>query len=227
MDHENIDLFQRLHHLPLFLGMSNDELELIMTKTKLLFKKEKTDSVIARAGDTCGMLCFLTTGEVSVTTYSDDFDYNITEFLHSPLLLQPECAFGVNQRFTHTYKAITTCNLIIIQKEEVMRLVDYSLIFRINLMNLVSTALQKSNQRLWRKLPKNLYERVIRFMTDRMVYPAGRKIINIKMERLAKECNDTRINISNVLHQLQDEKLVKLGRQRIEILSAEALSQQL
>lgn len=227
MNHENIEIFQRLYHLPLFLGMSNDELEHIMTKTKLLFKKEEPENVIAHVGDTCGKLWFLTTGEVSATTYSDDFDYSITEFLHSPLLLQPECAFGVNQRFTHTYKAITTCNLIIIHKEEVMRLADYSLIFRINLMNLVSTALQKSNQKLWRKQPRNLHERVIRFMTDRMIYPAGRKILNIKMERLAKECNDTRINISKVLHDLQNEKLVKLGRQRIEILSAEDLSRKI
>lgn len=223
MNHENIDIFKTLHVLPLFLGMSNDELENIMTKTKLLFKKVEAEHTIVRAGDNSGKLWILTSGDISVTTSSDDYGYTMTEFLHGPLILQPECAFGVGQRFTRTYKAQTACSLIIIQKEEVMRLADFSLIFRINLVNLISTALQKSSGKYWRRAPQSLQERITRFLTDRMTYPAGNKQVKIKMTRLASELNDTRLNISIVLHRMQDDGLVRLGRGRIDIPMAEKL----
>ena len=71
-------------------------------------------------------------------------------------VLQPECAFGLRQRFTRTYKALTTCNLISIDKNETQRLTPASLIVRLNRMNRLATRRQPGGRTACWPTPANL-----------------------------------------------------------------------
>jgi diadenylate cyclase len=68
-----------------------------------------------------------------------------------------------------------------------------------------------------------LRDRLIRFLTQHCVYPAGPKTFYVLMERLAEELNDSRLNVSRVLNQLQYEGLVELHRGRVVIHQLERL----
>jgi len=67
-------------------------------------------------------------------------------------------------------------------------------------------------------------EEMLRLLED---YPAGTKTFFILMERLAQELNDSRLNVSRVLNQLQYEGLVELHRGRVVIPQLERLMQAL
>ena len=66
-------------------------------------------------------------------------------------------------------------------------------------------------------------ERIIRFFTDHVVYPAGPKEVHILMTQLARQVFDTRLNVSRVLNALQERELVRLQRAVIVIPSLEQL----
>ena len=91
------------------------------------------------------------------------------------------------------------------------------------MVNLFATQTQKLLMQPWRRCPQSLRERVIRFFVQHCTYPAGHKTFCILMERLAEELNDSRLNVSRVLNQLQEERLLELHRGRIEIPQLEHL----
>ena len=68
-------------------------------------------------------------------------------------------------------------------------------------------------------------ERIIRFIANQAERPTGEKILKIKMEDLARICNETRMNISKVLNSLQNSGLVELHRGEIVVPQLELLTE--
>lgn len=220
-----IRLYSKLSQLPLFLGMSRDEMDQVVGQTKFNFRKVEAGTTFIHEGEACGQFVFLVDGTAEATTFADDRSYSVLEQTSAPTMLQPERAFGVNQRFMSTYRAIGQCNLILLDKNETQRLADSSFIFRLNLINLLSTALQKSHRQPWRHCPLPLEERIVRFFAVHCLHPAGQKVFRIKMQTLANELNDNRLHISQCLNALADAGLLRLQRGTIIIPAIERLLQ--
>ncbi len=221
---ENFRLYNKLITLPLFVGMSKDELKEIVTQTKFDFLKAESGHIIVREDEKSGQLLLLVSGEIELSSHADDKGYAVYEYLKAPCTLQPERTFGLTQRYSSTVTAMTTCNLICINKSETLRLTDVSLIFRLNLLNTISTALQKQKRPIWASVPQNPEQRIVRFFLSHCIHPAGRKIFKIKMERLAEELNDSRLHISETLNAMATRGLIILSRGKIEIPSIERLT---
>jgi Mn-dependent DtxR family transcriptional regulator len=86
--------------------------------------------------------------------------------------------------------------------------------------------IQKQERQLLRKFPESLESRIIRFVSDRCLRPAGKKIINIKMTQLAKEINDSRLDVSKALNRMEKMGLVELRRGYIYINKIETAMMQ-
>ena len=109
-------LYDTLLALPLFLGMSRNDLRKAAGMTKFDFQKMQKGNLIVQEGDRCQHLFFLLTGDIDVITEADDHGYRIEEDITAPEIFQPERIFGLNQRFTHTYLAQNDCSLMRIEK---------------------------------------------------------------------------------------------------------------
>jgi len=216
-------LYEKLLNLPLFLGMSRNELLEIAGHTKFDFQKAETGLTIVKEGEPCHRLFFLLTGELNVITEADDHGYKVVEDIKAPEVFQLEHIFGFDQHFTHTYVTKEKCSLMSISKKEMLRLSDKNEIFRINLLNIISTQTQKNYRRIFKVPPRNLCEHIIRFFESHSIRPAGEKLFHIKMTRLATELNVKRLYVSNALNELQDQGLITLHRGRIHIPSLEKL----
>ena len=203
--------------------MSHDDLELVAGHTRFGFVKLQEGRRVVADGDACTELVFLIGGAVRVTTASADHAYSVEEHIQAPYLLQPEAIFGYQQRYTHTFTAERAVSLITIDKAEVLRLSEDFLVFRLNLLGLFATQAQKLAAQPWRRHPETLQQRIVRFFVHHSLYPAGPKTFRILMNRLADELNDSRLDISRVLNNMQAAGLLTLHRGRIEIPSLERL----
>lgn len=105
-----------LASLPLFIGMSQKELESIMTQTRIDFNKVDADTVIVRRNQKCGKLVIAISGELLCETCSDDNAYKIEEEISAPMILQPVSIFGKYQVFTKTITAVTQTNTITLRE---------------------------------------------------------------------------------------------------------------
>ena len=218
-----LQIYDRLLQFPLFQGMSRDDLEIVAGHTRFGFQKVTAGRQIIHAGDPCTHLYFLINGSLRVETFSDDSRYSVTEQMSSPYILQQESIFGYYQRYTHNFYALTDANFLTLDKEEVVRLSEDFLVFRLNLMNHLATQSQKLIQMQWRRSPLSLRERIVRFFFQHTLYPAGPKTFHILMERLAEEVNDSRLNVSRALNRMQESGVIELHRGRIEIPQLERL----
>ena len=218
-----LQIYDRLLQFPLFQGMSRDDLEIVAGHTRFGFQKVTAGRQIIHAGDPCTHLYFLINGTLKIETFSDDSRYSVIEQMSSPYILQQESIFGYYQRYTHNFYALTDANFLTLDKEEVVRLSEDFLVFRLNLMNHLATQTQKLIQAQWRRNPLSLRERIVRFLFQHTLYPAGPKTFHILMERLAEEVCDSRLNVSRTLNRMQAAGIIELHRGRIEIPQLERL----
>ncbi len=216
-------LFDKLLTLPLFLGMSKPDLTYIVERAKMDFVKFPTKKIIAKADSACKKMILLLDGTVTATTVSADHTYSITETLSAPLQIQPERFFGTDMRYSTTYRAASACNAICLTKYEITRLYNNNEVFRMNLINSFAVRLQKHENRLWASHHQTLRKRIVRFITTHCSYPAGEKVIKITMNDLAKELNDSRLNISRELNRLNEENLIELKKGIIFVPALEKL----
>ena len=156
--------------------------------------------------------------------YADDHGYSIEENVAAPYTLQPECMFGLQLHYTRTFIATTTCDIVEIDKDDLMRISDEFIIFRMNLVNYISALSQKTTRKLWHPIPADAHDRIVHFIKTHCSSPTGPKTMRIKMTRLAQETGLGRRAVSEILNTMQDENLLTFSRGIIEINHIEALT---
>lgn len=217
-------MFDTLLQLPLFQGMTLDDLTMIVEKTKMHFEKRKQGELIEQAGTTCDHFTFILKGDVEVTTVSPDGLFAFTEYVSSPYLIEPQSLFGLYTTFVSTVKAVGEVATVRIDKPTIARVLFNYEIFRLNYQNIISGRAQSMHRRLWVTPVGNLRERMTQFFLVHMERVQGKKVVKVKMENLAQILNETRLNVSKVLNQMQDEGLLSLHRGEIEIHEASLLA---
>lgn len=210
-------LYDKLLQFPLFQGLGYTDLKQIVAHTKFDFKKFASGETIVCDGDNCKHLYMLTDGTFEISATASANRYTVKETSKAPAMFQIEHLFGLHQQFSCHYKALSACSLIIIDKNELMWLAETFMVFRMNLLNILTTQVQKTEKRIWSQAPDNTEGLIIQFLVDRCRIPTGPKQFFILMNQLAKELNDSRLNISNALNHLQQLDYIKLHRGRIEI----------
>lgn len=218
-----MEIYDRLLQFTLFQGMSHADLMQVAGHTKFNFSKLAAGKKLVKEGDDCHHLVFVTNGTLRTETVSDDHSCRVTESISAPYILQPERLFGITQRYSSSFTAETPCSLISIDKQEVLLLLETQLVFRLNMLNLLAAESQRLRHHAWRTAPRTLPERIKRFFFSRCLYPAGPKTFHILMQQMAKELNDSRLDISVALNKMQAEGLLTLHRGRIEIPMLERL----
>lgn len=221
---QNIALVSTLLQTPLFLGMTQYDMQEIVGLMKFGFSKHAEDELIVKEYDECKSLYFLLNGTLAMTTSSADGSYTITEVLHAPQILQPERLFGLKQRFSAEYRAVTPCNMMYLGKSDVQVMFHAYEVFRINLVNAIATLLQRQEEKPWAFVGNSLRSRIYDFMRIHCHYPAGEKHIKIKMVDLARIMNETRLTISHELRRMEEEGLITLSRGMIHVPALERLS---
>lgn len=211
-------IINRLLELPLFLGMSNADLGEIVAHTRFDFHKVPAGRTIVAEGDVCNGLNFVTDGTVIATVRADDGSYSLHEELKAPCVVQPHRLFGMTQRHSRTFTAATSCNVLFLSKPQLLQLIDNFEVFRINLLNTVTTQSQRQEHLPLRQPAATIRDKVLRFITDRSLYPVGKKKLEIKMEVLAHLIGESRRNLSVELHLMERDGIISLNRGVISMM---------
>jgi len=216
-------MFNTLLKLPLFQGLSQEDFTNILGRVKLHFIKYKAGDTIAESNTPCTDLVFLLSGEVDAQTTPENELFTYIETIKTPYLIEPEALFGMNPHFKATYVAKTAVSIMTVSKMLVLKeLLKYD-VFRLNYVNSVSNRAQSMYSRLWKTPTSGTIRKVIYFFLVYAEKLEGEKTIIIKMEDLAEILDDTRLNVSRVLNDLQSQGLLELRRKMIYIPELEKL----
>lgn len=218
-----MQIYDKLLGLPLFQGMSSSDLQDVVTRVKFGFNKYSRNTVVVDEGDPCTGILFLLDGDVEMTTTSADHSFSITEFPVLPHAIEPERVFGLQQRYSQKYITKTQCNAMIVGKDDIVSLASEFMVFRLNLLNILSTNSQRLSRQIWKHTPAHTESRIVEFLRAHSSIPSGKKIVHTKMQQLAYELNESRIDVSVALNKLHDEGKIVLQRGIITVPKLEIL----
>ena len=217
-------MYDNLLLLPLFQGLSKNDFTTILEKVRFHFLTYQEGEIFIRQGEACQQLCFLLSGKTIVRTTVEEHAYTLSETLEVPTIIEPHSLFGMQPKYTATYQAKTQVKLLTIDKSYIFSELHKHEIFRLNILNILSNRAQTAYQKLWNTHIGTLNEKVINFIALRSQRPSGEKTLQITMEDWAGLINETRINLSRLLNELQDQGLVQLKRKEFYIPDFEKLT---
>ena len=216
-------IYAKLLRLAFFQGIDRDELEAMASKIRFDFQKYDEGAWIARENDRCATLTLVMTGSVEAEAISADHSYSLREQIDAPCAIEPERIFGLRQHLARGYRATTPCNVLRLQKDDVLRLCAQSLVFELNVLNTISTSAQRAGSAFWRTPPTTIPRKIATFVAHRSLRPAGPKTLSIRLTDLGSAIGESRLNVSRSLHGLEAQGLVALARQTIIIHRLEQL----
>lgn len=219
-------IFETLLELPFFQGMGRSDMTMIMNSLPLKPQNVSANKGIVMQNENCQQLIFILKGTLRIVTEAEHHLFTVSERIQGPAVIQPEALFGIYPHYRSTYQAQTEVTLIRIPKHSALQIIASYDIFRLNVLNYLSTIIFKKHRPCWNILPdESLEQRIVRFILQHIQYPAGEKTLHIRMLDLAGILNDTRINVSQSLNRMQKEGKLILKRKEIIIPNIEKLSE--
>lgn len=212
-----------IKHLPLFIGLSNKELDEISRQVSFTMHHHKKGSVIVRSGKACTTLVTIINGQTECETISDDNSYRLEETIQAIYVIEPDKLFGLEQRYRSSFRALTPCETLEISKDNLHELIGKYLIVRLNYLNIICRNAQKLEHNPWKAQSQDLKKIIAAFIKNRVHHPAGSKRLYIKMTDLAKELNTSRWAVSIALNEMAEEERIILKRGIIEIPALQLL----
>ena len=214
MEHTMFDMLMRL---PLFQGMSRSELFEVIEQAIFNFRKVSDDKVVVEQGEQCQKLIFLMSGELVGETRISEAHLAFSETFTPYSVIEPHSLFGKNPTYKATYKARGEVSLLSIDKRYVHTLLSSYEVFRINYLNILGSRIENQYARLWNIGQQELEGKMARFIYNLCTTPQGPKVLNTKMEDLARLLDETRLNVSHILNKWQTEGLITMRRKEFVV----------
>lgn len=119
-----LNLYDKLREIPLFQGLTSDNLMQIIGQTKFSFKKFGKNEIIKKEGEKCNNIAILLSGDVKVVAHADDHSYSIEEHIKAPCILQIEHFMGLSPHYTRTFTSVDESDTVEICQSDLMHISD-------------------------------------------------------------------------------------------------------
>lgn len=202
-----------LTRLPLLQGISSTEL--LGWEDSLRLDPDElpaSNQPLVRQGDTCSSLLCLVDGELQREHRSTDGSFAIRSRLKAPAIIEGDRLFGLMPSYEHTYRARTDVALLNFPKSMLWNHLMKNDVFRLNLLNLISTCAQKRAEALIPRWHTNAEERLRHFLGTLFPDCEGKVEICMHMKELARHIGETRLTTSRLLNKWDAEGHIALGR---------------
>ena len=210
--------YELLTKLPLLQGISGKELAHIENMTGMEINEVPAmKRPLIRQNDPCTHLVFLTTGKMIREYTSHDGRFQTKSVLQAPTLLEPYNLYGLNCKFKCSYTPLENVSVITVKKTDVQQHLMKTEIFRINYFNLLSAIIHKKDMLLRPCRHLTVKEKILQFILKLFPDCESQAEIAIKMTDLAEYIDETRLNKSRALNQLEKAGLMELKRSLIVI----------
>lgn len=220
----NHEYYYRLVSLPLFQGLTREDALEMAGRARFDFQRPEKGTLIVGDQQECRELIFVIQGSLRLSEQAPDGTFILEEYIEGPTVIQPERLFGRRPRYTkNIYADSNDMQLLVISKNDVRDVLFSYTAFYLNYLNYICSSQQVLLQRMWIPNFGTLRDRFVSFLQYRSGNMAGRKYLITGMNELAAHLVATRLNVSKMLHELENEGIIKLQRGIIEIPAAERL----
>ena len=120
------NIFDKLLHLPLFQGVSQERLQETVEKVPFHFLKFKRGEKILSCGDECSHVRFIVSGRAMIEHESKVLKLKISHELEAPEVIAPDYLFGLDTCYPFSVRAIDGCGILQLAKQDYVALLKLS-----------------------------------------------------------------------------------------------------
>lgn len=142
------NIFDKLLHLPLFQGVSQQRLQEVIEKVPFHFLKFRKDERIISCGDDCTHVRFVVSGRVRLEYESNMLKFKISHELSAPEVIAPDYLFGLDTCYPFNVKALEECGLLQLAKHDYVAMLNTDNVFLFNILNYLSRNSQSRKSQL-------------------------------------------------------------------------------
>ena len=208
------DFYLQVTALPLLQGISAEDILHMQERGALrIVSMEPEEGDIIQQGQHCRTLTMLMEGTLACTSQGED--WTLVEEIHAPAIIEEEALWSLSQTYNHTYSPASEGRLLVIDRHNVMQIMLHNDIFRINLLTKMSARLERNYHSGQLPPPDSIAQKIERFVRDISCTSTWPKRLRIKMTTLAGIIDETRLQTSKALRQMEAEGHLSLSREQI------------
>lgn len=138
-------MYDLLLQLPIFQGLSYEQLTGIIEKIPFSFSRYAPGTVIYRQGDLCDGVLFVLSGTVRQETPTFGGRIRIMQDFLGPHTLSFYYLFGAETRYNSELRAVDQVGMMHVEKSQFLKMLQQNNIMLVNVMNMLSTHAQKQH----------------------------------------------------------------------------------
>jgi CRP-like cAMP-binding protein len=155
------NIFDKLLHLPLFQGVSQERLQETVEKVPFHFLKFRKGEKILSCGDECTHVRFIVSGRVNLEYESKVLKFKISHELEAPEVIAPDYLFGLDTSYPFNVKAIDNCGILQLAKQDYVAMLRTDNVFLFNILNYLSRNSQVRKSQLLNLGNASVQERLV------------------------------------------------------------------
>lgn len=210
------EFYIKVASLPLLQGISAEQILNMQERGALrIISMEPEEGEVIMEEQHCNTLTMLLEGSMVCTTKGED--WLLEEEIHAPSVLEEEAMWSLSQRYNHSYRAKVKGKLMVIDRQHMTQIMLHNDIFRLNLLARLSARLERNYLSARNLHQINIREKILKLLKSISTTPTCPKRWFIKMTTLANAIDETRLNVSKTLREMQQEGILSLSRELITI----------
>lgn len=136
-------MYETIMDLPLFKGVSEEQISAFLEKTNVNFINYKAGDKIISKGDRCTHIKYLIKGEVLSRISNTTDTLRVSELKQPGSVFSPDRLFGMDTKFPAEVEAVGDVSILQFSKEQYMTLLQTDEIYLLNFLNYLSLHSQR------------------------------------------------------------------------------------
>ena len=216
-------MYKTLSDSIIFKGLSKSDIENLLNKINYQIKKYKPKDIVALSGEECNYLMIILKGSVKGEMFNYSGKTIKIEDIHAPMPIAIAFIFGKNNKFPVTVESVMDTELLVIHKNELLRLLQSNVIILNNFLNAISNRSQFLSNKIkflsFTTIKSKFAQYVLELAKDDLY------IVELKQtqQQLAELFGVTRPSFARIIGEMQNEGLIKIEKKQVVILNRNAL----
>jgi CRP-like cAMP-binding protein len=208
---------------PLFKRLSFEEIDKLLSVVSYRIRKFKAGSLIAQSGEIVDSLMIVITGIVK----GEMVDYTgriiKIEDIPAPRALASAFMFGNRNRFPVNVIAVSTVELLIIEKSEFLKLLMKNDKILINFLDMISNRSQFLSEKIKFLNFKTIKGKLAQFILQRAGENKSEIVLDMTQNDLADFFGVARPSVARALGDMEEEGLIEAKAKSVKILDKKQL----
>lgn len=216
-------MYSKLSKSPLFKGISEENIEQLISNVPYHIKNFDEETHIASRKDECKNLMIVIKGSVR----GEMLDYSgkilKVEDIFAPRPIAAAFLFGQNNRFPVDVIANSEVIILQIPKQSVLKLFQINDVFLKNYLNAISNRAQFLSQRIWFLSFKTIKGKLAQYILNLAQGDSKSAVLPLSQKELAEFFGVARPSLARALGDLEKEQILDVNRREITILDKNKL----